>query len=684
MWNRLILNMMLCMAAIGGRAGNIVRLGTASGQPGSAVRLTVGLEADAPVTALELRIPLDKNLTYVKESARLLSEVSTHNLKVTETDGELRLFVYSLSLAPVVTGDLLTLDLRLGKVGATYPLAPSVVLSDASGQSLAVTVENGSVTILTPGISVGPSVVDYGRCAIRSSYDRTLTLRNTGTTELHITGYNVSADAIRVTPVSQTIQPGGTAFATITYSPTERAASVTETIKVESDATSGGNTVEVKAVPFSVNELHVSSAEGVADEEVSVSLTMNNMEPIVGGEISFRLPDALTFVDGSVECASRASGHSVLSSVNGNLLKLVFYNLSNTPVGGNDGELLSFRLRLDGRSGYYALTPETVVLSNARSENMTSAVTGGSIRIASPRISCPTSLALGEGSVTDRLQGGIIIRNNGNAPLVIDKVIFLQEGFDVDTPLPLTIENYGSAQLEISYSHTEAGPFSTQMNLYTNDPDARMTAVSLNGRLYEPNYLSFAGMSGNDDSSYALRVSLDNYTDIVALQFDVNWFSGMKLSREDIHLSNRMANHTVSVADLGNGVTRVILLSMTNTPLADNTGELLTMIFRGSDFVGRPITINNIVLSNRKGENLLSPGYETVISPVEEGFKPGDVNGDGKVDALDVTLVVQYYLTKRTLLNLEAADVVRDGVIDALDITRIQQINLKGSSRTIK
>lgn len=67
-----------------------------------------------------------------------------------------------------------------------------------------------------------------------------------------------------------------------------------------------------------------------------------------------------------------------------------------------------------------------------------------------------------------------------------------------------------------------------------------------------------------------------------------------------------------------------------------------------------------------------------------ESFKPGDANGDGKVDALDVTLVVQYYLTKRTYLNLEAADVVRDGVIDALDITRIQQINLKGSSRKIK
>lgn len=67
-----------------------------------------------------------------------------------------------------------------------------------------------------------------------------------------------------------------------------------------------------------------------------------------------------------------------------------------------------------------------------------------------------------------------------------------------------------------------------------------------------------------------------------------------------------------------------------------------------------------------------------------EAFKPGDANGDGKVNALDVTLVVQYYLTKKAVLNFDAADVVRDGVIDALDITRILQIYLKGSSTRIR
>ncbi|MCM1108638.1 MAG: DUF1573 domain-containing protein [Clostridium sp.] len=643
MWNRFILTLIVCMAVIGGHADNLVRIDTANGQPGATVRLTVNLEADVPVSAIEMRIPLDKNLTYVEESARLLPGASGHSLKATETDGELRLFVYSLSLSPLTGGDLLTFDLRLGTTGATYPLTPATVLSDAAGQPLAATNESGSVTILSAGISVSPATIDYGRRAIRSAYDQTFILRNTGTTDLHITGYDVSTSIIRVTPNSQTITPGETAVATVTYSPVERATSVSETIKVRSDATSGNHTVEVTAVPFSVNELHVGSAEDRADEEVTVSLTMNNMEPIVGGEISFRLPDALTFVEGSAECGSRASGHSVLSSVNGNLLKLVFYHPSNQAVDDNDGELLRFKLRLDGRTGHYPLTPETAILSNRQGENMTSAATAGSIRISSPRLSCPTTLSMGEGRVTDKLSGQFTVHNYGNAPLEIDRVTFLQEGFTVETPLPLFVGNYGSATLDVSYRNATAGTFATRMNLYTNDPDARMTAVEVNGRLYEPNQLTFNGTPDKDYSSYTLTAALDNYTDIVALQFDIDWLPGMTLSREDIRLTDRAANHTVSMADLGNGTTRIILLSMTNTPLPGQSGELLTMTFRGSGFVGHSVTIGNIVLSNRKGENMVSPSHQTVVHPVEALPLTGEATAlvttmnDGSQYALSIT-----------------------------------------------
>lgn len=62
--------------------------------------------------------------------------------------------------------------------------------------------------------------------------------------------------------------------------------------------------------------------------------------------------------------------------------------------------------------------------------------------------------------------------------------------------------------------------------------------------------------------------------------------------------------------------------------------------------------------------------------PEPVAHKPGDVNGDGKVDVNDVTLL-QYYLADMETLDdaqKAAADITGDGVINIEDVTRIQYI----------
>ena len=63
------------------------------------------------------------------------------------------------------------------------------------------------------------------------------------------------------------------------------------------------------------------------------------------------------------------------------------------------------------------------------------------------------------------------------------------------------------------------------------------------------------------------------------------------------------------------------------------------------------------------------PNYITVSSEVA---LPGDANGDGVVDALDITKV------ERIIVGLDAetpgADANQDGVINCLDITKIERI----------
>ena len=59
---------------------------------------------------------------------------------------------------------------------------------------------------------------------------------------------------------------------------------------------------------------------------------------------------------------------------------------------------------------------------------------------------------------------------------------------------------------------------------------------------------------------------------------------------------------------------------------------------------------------------------------------PGDANGDGTVDALDVILVTSYYLGNDVFLNLAAGDVNADGEVNSLDVIAIQNIYLNATS----
>ena len=59
---------------------------------------------------------------------------------------------------------------------------------------------------------------------------------------------------------------------------------------------------------------------------------------------------------------------------------------------------------------------------------------------------------------------------------------------------------------------------------------------------------------------------------------------------------------------------------------------------------------------------------------------PGDANGDGTVDALDVVLATGYYLGNDVYLNFAAADVVEDGEINSLDVVAMQIIYLNATN----
>lgn len=613
-----------CLMAVGvwltAQAVNTVTLTSVQGRPGDEVEIAVNLSNNDEVTAFEIQVPLGEVLSYVDGSVILNAERSDgHSITAVEKDNKLKIVIYGVSLNALKgsDGEVCRFKLKLGKEPADYALVPEVVMSSPTGSLLTVSVENGTVTLLSPKIEIITSEIDYGRVPIRSSYTQTLTICNSGNEPLEITDIAFDRSDLKATPGVCTIAAGSTEDVVVTYSPMQRG-DITSSVTVSSNAINpkAGEAV-IKALPFSVNELHVQHAEGISDEDVTVVLKMNNMEPIAGAQCAIKLPEQLIYVDGSAKAGARCAntGHNVTSSMQDGVLTLLLYSASNQVIPEGDGELITFRVRLNGNGGWYYIEPNEVVLSNSAMENMVSATSGEYVAIKSPSYDGADKLDMGRVAVADKQTGAYTITNTGEVDLVINKVTFLAEGYAVEDSLPLAIAPWESKSLTVSYTPSEEGEHKTTMQIYTNDPTNRMFSVLVSGQVYEPNTINVSGE--NTAEGYRFAFGMDNYTDIVAVQMDVSWLPGMKTSMEHFVPSDRIKNHSYLLTDLGNGTYQVLIYSMNNTPIEGSEGALFTLNYSATDnteYRDTELRVTDIVLSDAKGNNYVSESNRSAIA----------------------------------------------------------------------
>lgn len=599
----------VCMAimSIALHATNTISLTSAEGKYNDEVQVDVSLENSDAVTAVEITIPLDKNLTYVNASAAMNSARSNgHLISAAEVDNELRIYIYSLSLGTLKGNDgvLCSFKLKLKREPTVYTLSPSVVLGDAAGNSLSAEVESATVTILAPKLEIQTKDIDFGHIPIRSSYTQTFVLRNVGTSVLNVNSVTINDTDFSFSETSFSINAGDLKYITLNFNPVNWGA-ISRTISVVSDAMNGVQKANVVADPFSVNELHVGQVSGIADSIVAVPITMNNMEPIVGAQFNFKLPEALVY-DG-VELSERTTNHIAFGTMHKDTLTVMLYSPTNAPLNEVDGKICDVKFRLNGTSGYYYLKPLNTVLSNVNSINMVSAVSQGSVRIQSSKIVSNASLTMPLTAITNVATASYSIRNSGQAPLTIERVTFLAEGYRVVDELPLVIETSKSKNITIEYIPTVEGTYSTTMNVYTNDPDNRMKNVEVSGEIYEPNSLSLSGQPAED--GYMINVAMDNYSDIVAMQFDVHWIEGMTTETSQLKATSRLNGHTTSIIKIGDADYRVVIFSMSNASIVENSGDVISISFNGlqsEEYNNTVVRVDNVILSNGNSENKFS------------------------------------------------------------------------------
>ena len=680
----LLLTLLLCFG-MGARADNIVTVSSAEGAPGDEVTISIGLQNTDAVAMLQVSIPLDENLTLGESSGLVGSRCSSHSLTVGVKDGVLNVFVYSLSMEAISgnSGEVASFRLRLGNVPQTVDLTPSkLVLTNGGGTEVSGTSTAGKVTTRCAKAQYSTMEVDYGEVPIRSSYERTVTVTNVGNADLTITALTFSDVNVfsSTTTLPISIGAGQSKQLNITYAPEERGP-ISKTLRVECNSVSKLNTIALKAQPFAVNELHIQPASGISDEEVTVSMTMNNMDAISGYQVEFTLPSQFEYVDNSFALSSRKQDHVGMATLNGNSLRIIVYSPTDQPLTGDDGAIGSFKVKLVGRYGTM-LTPSKTVLSatiNNKVDNVVSAVYGGQITIQSPQINCNNTLNMGAVSVTEDCEKTLTVRNYGNASLTISRVTFDNENMSIKEELPLVISSWGNKTLTVVYHGVEQTAFEGIMNIYSNDPDQRMKTVTVNGTRFAPNYMAVSTSDITTRDKLAIDILLDNYDAITGMQFDVEYPGQYYTTFADNYkLESRANGMTVAMHQVDDNTLRVFCYFLSGGSISAGSGKALTLQLEPTSS-NTPESIYTVCIKNiTMGTQELTDKYAggNLQSTFNVSYvQLGDVNGDGEITAQDASLVLQNVAGKIELSagQIGAADVNGDGNITAQDASLILQ-----------
>ena len=80
------------------------------------------------------------------------------------------------------------------------------------------------------------------------------------------------------------------------------------------------------------------------------------------------------------------------------------------------------------------------------------------------------------------------------------------------------------------------------------------------------------------------------------------------------------------------------------------------------------------MISNEYGDQVTNVGYEYATIEITDQL-PGDINGDGVFNYLDVAKLYAFYRGKTSLSELVEMDINGDGVFNYLDVAKLYAIH---------
>ena len=186
-----------------------------------------------------------------------------------------------------------------------------------------------------------------------------------------------------------------------------------------------------------------------------------------------------------------------------------------------------------------------------------------------------------------------------------------------------------------------------------------------------------------------LSVKMKNTVGIQTEQFDLYLPDGVTVAKDAdgfdlIELSTERTTarkmDSFSSRQTADGAYRVLINSSGGYTFDGEDGEIARVTVNIADDMAEgdyPLILKDIVLVNESSEGFETEYVKTTLTVSD--YSPGDVNGDGKVNAIDLNAIVNYILESRTFpfpFVEKAADLNGDQKINAIDVNIVTNMIL--------
>ena len=245
------------------------------------------------------------------------------------------------------------------------------------------------------------------------------------------------------------------------------------------------------------------------------------------------------------------------------------------------------------------------------------------------------------------------------------------------TTLP-TIETSATESSPVgSYPITVYGAATDNYDItYVNGTLTIVDESTLNNRI------EVASLSMSPDSETQVSINLENKSPIIMAEFYMQLPDGLEIAvDEDGYYmaelnSIRNNRHSLEVGRASNGIYHFLCYSNSNNSLNGNSGELInfTLVCNNSvesgTYTGK---ITNILLSD-ENKNAIEPADITFEIEVSD-YTLGDVNGDGRINGLDIVEIVDKIMERPSdSFIFKAGDFDNNGVINGMDL--VEEVSL--------